>query len=254
VDRKRDLIALIALLRAQGRLVEEPMLRAAASDLERWRSSGIAVLAAGDPGYPERLAGLSEAPPLLFVSGSLSGADDSTIAVVGTRQPSPEGLRDAAASAHALVEAGHTVVSGLAVGVDTTAHIAALAAGGRTIAVLGNGLDHVYPPRNARLQAQIATVGGAVVSQFWPELGPTRQSFPLRNALMAGLTLATVIVEAHATSGTRIQARHALEHGRKVILFRRVLAQPWAQTLAQRPGVEVVADADELPVALTRGA
>lgn len=128
--------------------------------------------------------------------------------------------------------------------------MATLAAGGCTVAVLGNGLDHAYPPQNAELQARIPAAGGALVSQFWPELGPTRHAFPRRNALMAALTSATVIIEAHATSGTRIQARKALDYGRTVILFKRVLAQPWAQTLAEQPGVEVVSRAGELPDAL----
>lgn len=159
-------------------------------------------------------------------------------------------MHDAAASARALVQAGHAVVSGLAAGIDAAAHVATLAAGGATVAVLGNGLDHAYPPQNAGLQSQIAASGGALISQFWPEQQPTRQGFPVRNALMAGMTLATVIVEAHATSGTRIQARHALEYGRKVILFERVLKEPWAQALAQQSGVEIVAGPDELAAAV----
>jgi DNA processing protein len=115
--------------------------------------------------------------------------------------------------------------------------------------VLGTGVDCVYPPENAELQAQIAS-SAAIVSQFWPELGPTPDGFRRRNALMAGLTRATVIVEAHATSGTRIQARHALAYGRGLILFRRVLDYPWARELALQPGVEVVGDAGELASAL----
>lgn len=253
MDREGDLVALIAHLRTQGQLVDQSMLQSATVELRRWRDSGIAVLTSGDPEYPPKLAGLGAAPPLLFARGSLHAAVQGPVAVVGTRQPSADGMRDAAASALVLTETGHTVVSGLAAGIDTAAHLATLAAGGRTVAVLGNGLDHAYPPQNAGLQAQIAVSGGALVSQFWPEQQPSQQSFPLRNALMAGMTLATVIVEAHATSGTRIQARHALAYGRKVVLFKRVVTEPWAQALAQQPGVEIVAGAEELPAAVAPG-
>jgi DNA processing protein len=138
-----------------------------------------------------------------------------------------------------LAHAGFVVVSGLAAGVDSAAHAAALAAGGRTVAVIGAGLDHVYPPENAALHRQIAE-RAAIVSQFWPETPPSRQTFPMRNAVMSGLALGTVIVEASARSGARVQARRALGHGRPVFLLRRVLGQAWAAELADRPGVHVV--------------
>jgi len=107
------------------------------------------------------------------------------------------------------------------------------------VAVVGAGLGHVYPPENTALQRQIAE-RGAVVSQFWPETPPSGQTFPLRNAVMSGLALGTVIVEASARSGSRVQARRALGHGRPVFLLRRVLGQAWADELAGRPGVHVV--------------
>ena len=131
------------------------------------------------------------------------------------------------------------MVSGLAAGIDTAAHEAALAAGGRTVAVIGTGLRHSYPPENAALQRRIAAEG-AVVSQFWPDAPPSRTTFPLRNAVMSGLALGTVVVEASFRSGARLQARLALAHGRPVFLWRAVLDEPWAREVAQRPGVHVI--------------
>jgi DNA processing protein len=138
-----------------------------------------------------------------------------------------------------LTSAGYVVVSGLAAGIDTAAHEAALATGGRTVAVIGTGLRHSYPPQNAQLQRRIAAEG-AVVSQFWPEQPPTRLSFPRRNAVMSGCALGTVVVEASPRSGARLQTRLALAHGRPVFLWRALLDQPWALELAQRPGVYVI--------------
>jgi DNA processing protein len=138
-----------------------------------------------------------------------------------------------------LVAGGYTVVSGLARGIDHAAHTTALAAGGRTVAVIGTGIRRCYPPEHADLQRHVAAVG-AVVSQFLPDRGPTRDSFPMRNAVMSGLALATVIVEAGRASGARVQARCALAHGRPVFLRRELTAQQWAGELAGRPGVHLI--------------
>ncbi len=146
----------------------------------------------------------------------------------------------------ALVEAGHTVTSGLAAGIDTAAHTAALAAGGRSIGVLGTGLRHAYPAANAVLQSRLQVL----VSQFWPEQGPHRENFPKRNAVMSGISSATVIVEAGERSGARIQARHAIAQGRPLFLVTALLSQPWARTLASRAGVRIVGAPDELIAAL----
>jgi DNA processing protein len=138
------------------------------------------------------------------------------------------------------------VTSGLAAGIDTAAHTAALDANMRTVAVIGTGLDHAYPTQNAALQRTIAA-RGAVVSQFWPDAPPERRNFPMRNAVMSGLSLATVVVEALHRSGARIQARIALAHGRPVFLSRRLTdEQPWAREFAQRPGTHVFDDPGEI--------
>jgi DNA processing protein len=216
----------------------------AAAEIAGWQRRGYRLLALSDPGYPANLRVVEGRPPLLFVAGQLRPEDANSVAVIGTRRPSEQGLELTRELATGLAAAGHTVVSGLAAGVDREAHVAALGARRRTVAVLGNGLDHAYPPENIALQRQIARQG-ALVSQFWPESRPARQSFPARNAVMSGLTLASVIVEAGEHSGTRIQARHALAQGRAVVLMEPVLRNRWGRELAQRPGVLVAGSAAE---------
>ncbi len=218
-------------------------------DLERWRAQGYQLLPLTDSEYPANLRVVENRPPLLFVRGTLSPVDRRAVAVIGTREPTVEGRRSAREIACALASAGHPVVSGLAAGIDTEVHRAALELGrttvARTVAVIGTGLGCAYPPENADLQASIAREG-AVVSQFWPDAGPTRQSFPARNAVMAGITLGSVIVEASEHSGTRIQARHSLQHGRAVVLMEPTLATAWARELAEQPGVTVAQDAADV--------
>ena len=160
-------------------------------------------------------------PPLLFVAGRLTTADERSVAVIGARRASDEGRAVAAEFAAELTAAGWVVVSGLAAGIDTAAHRAALEHGGRTLAVIGTGLQHSYPPENAELQRTIAQ-RGAVISQFWPDSPPTRQSFPMRNAVMSGISRGSVLIEASERSGARVQARLALAHGRPVFLHERV--------------------------------
>lgn len=143
------------------------------------------------------------------------------------------------------------MISGLAVGIDTAAHTAALAADGRTVAVIGTGIDRVYPAQNAALQEEIAAKG-LVISQFLPGSPPTKTSFPMRNAVMSGYALATVVIEAAYRSGARMQARLALQHGRHVFLMRTLLDHDWARDYAQRPGVTVVANAGDVFAGLQR--
>jgi DNA processing protein len=223
----------------------EPLIAQAAADVERWMAAGITCVSVIDPGYPINLHAVHDRPALLFVRGELSAGDERSVAIVGSRHPSPDGVAHARWLATELSEAGYVTVSGLAVGVDAAVHTATLDADHRTLAVIGTGVDRVYPSAHAPLQRTIAE-RGAVISCFWPDHGPTRQSFPVRNRLMSGLTRATVIVEASSTSGTRIQARRALAHGRPVCLASRLLAQRWARELAERPNVHVADTADEI--------
>jgi len=234
-----------AALDAEHGLLASVELDRAWREIEDWGRRGICVLSPFDDAYPANLRGVADRPPLLFIRGALTAADQSSVAVVGTRQPTARGIADAAAIAAHLVGNGYTVTSGLAAGVDAAAHRAALAAGGRTVAVIGTGLDRSYPKENTGLQAEIAA-SCAVVSRFWPASGATRRSFPMRNAVMSGISLATVIVEAGPASGTRTQARHALANGRPVVLLAGLLEQDWAAELASRPGVHVASRPKEI--------
>ena len=148
--------------------------------------------------------------------------------------------------AHLLAEAGVTVLSGLALGIDAAAHEQALESGGRTIAVLGTGILHSYPKENTELAERIAD-SGALVSQFWPSQPPTRYTFPRRNVVTSGLSQGTVVIEASKTSGAKMQARLALEHGKHVFLVRRlVTSQPWAQKYVSTRGAIEVSSVDDV--------
>ncbi len=226
-------------------------LEAAVAQITRWQAAGMELLTVLDDHYPANLRAVHDRPPLIFVAGRYEAADRRSLAVIGSRQATRRGLSAAALVADHLVRSGYTVLSGLAAGIDTAAHQAALRAGGRTLAVIGTGLRRAYPAQNAALQRRLVSEG-AVVSQFWPDAPATRRSFPMRNAVMSGLSLGTVIVEASAQSGTRVQARLALGHGRPVFLLRSLLQQPWARELAARPGVYVVSSPPEITAAVER--
>lgn len=203
-----------------------------------------------DDAYPANLRMIHDHPPFLFVRGSLADGDDRAIAVVGTRRPSPAGVSAASEIATALARRGITVVSGMAVGIDTAAHVGALNAGGRSLAVCGAGIDHVYPPSNRSLARMIAD-SGAALSQFWPDMAPTRWSFPVRNIVTSGLSLGTVVVEAGPSSGARQQAEHALRHGKRLFLLQRLVEQqPWAHDLIGRPGVVAIDDIEAILMAI----
>ncbi|MGH8546701.1 MAG: DNA-processing protein DprA, partial [Gammaproteobacteria bacterium] len=151
-----------------------------------------------------------------------------------TREASREGLDAAARISEGLVRAGFTIISGMAAGIDTAAHEAALIVGGRTVAVMGTGLDHRYPPENSGLANRIVESGGALLSQFLPHQPPAKWTFGLRNATMSGLALATVVVEATGMSGAKMQARLALQHGRPVFLLTSLVsAESWAREYVQ---------------------
>lgn len=216
----------------------------AADRVTAWRARGLGVHTFRDPTYPAQLREIHQVPPVLFSRGSLDSREHA-VSIVGSRRASDTGLAWAGELATAFVSAGVTVISGLAAGIDTAAHTATLEAGGRTVAVLGTGIDRVYPAANRELQERIAR-DGLVLSQFWPEAAPTKRTFPLRNATMSGFGRATVVVEAGETSGARIQARVGVEHGRPVILTDAVVrANTWAKALIHRPGVRVVSSPSE---------
>jgi DNA processing protein len=250
-DLVDELGSAIAVLEQERGLLARDDLDAVGAEIAAWEARGIRMLTVLDPDYPGNLRAVHDRPALVFVDGLLQRRDARSVAVVGARMASPEGLSRARVIAQHLVDAGYTVASGLAAGIDTAAHTAAMAHGGRTVAVIGTGVGQCYPPENCQLQRRIATEG-AVVSQFWPDSPPKRWAFPMRNAVMSGLAMATVVVEASHTSGSRMQARLALAHGRPVFLPESLLAQEWARDCAARPGTHVVSCAAEITAVIER--
>ncbi|WP_254513109.1 DNA-processing protein DprA [Anatilimnocola floriformis] len=187
----------------------------AEEELAHCTAEGIAVLLESDEQYPQRLRDIHDPPGVLFLKGALATADELAIAIVGTRHATSYGLQQAERLAGGLARAGYTVVSGLARGIDAAAHRGALAAGGRTLAVLGSGLSEIYPPEHAGLAKEIAT-SGAVLGEQPPRMPPIGGAFPQRNRIISGLSLGTIVVEADKTSGALITARMANEQGREV--------------------------------------
>jgi DNA processing protein len=208
---------------------------------------GARLVTVLDEDYPRNLRLIFNPPPFLFYRGALERRDVRSVAVVGTRRASGEGLRRAAKMARALVAQDVTVLSGLAAGIDEAAHEAALAAGGRTIAVMGTGITRVYPKHNEPLAERIAH-SGALVSQFWPTQPPAKHTFPRRNIVTSGMSQGTVVIEASRTSGAKMQARLALEHGKLAFLVGSLVTdQEWARDYLERyPRAVLVDDVQEV--------
>lgn len=220
-------------------------LTEAGDDVRLWSSAGLDFWPITDPQYPARVRDIHQAPPFLFSRGQRRD-EDVAVSVVGSRKASARGLQMASNIARVLVEHGVTVVAGLAAGIDTAAHRTALENDGRTVAVIGTGLNVTYPAANRELQETIAQ-RGQVLSQFWPDAPPQPHNFPMRNAVMSGYGVATVVVEAGEHSGARIQARMAVEHGRPVILTDLVTqSTEWGKALLERPDVFLAASTAEV--------
>jgi DNA processing protein len=182
---------------------------------EQTQSRNIQVLTWLDETYPQRLQGIEQPPPVVYLREELIPEDTWAVAVVGTRRVTPYGRQVTEEIASFLAANGVSVVSGLARGVDSIAHNAALKAGGRTIAVLGSGVDRVYPPENRALADQI--IGhGAILSDYAPGTPPESSNFPPRNRIISGLSMTVVVIEAGKTSGALITAEFAAEQGREV--------------------------------------
>jgi DNA processing protein len=224
---------------------EAPALIEAAKNIADWQTRQLGFLTFQDEDYPAQLREIHEMPPVLFHRGTLQ-PNELAMSVVGSRQASARGVDIARSVVAGLVDRGIAVIAGLAKGIDTAAHQATLAADGRTVAVIGTGINRSYPAENRELQDRIGTTG-LVLSQFWPDAPPTKHSFPMRNAIMSGYGRATIVVEAGERSGARIQARQAVAHGRPVILTDLVVAATtWPADLIGRPGVHVASSTAEI--------
>ncbi|HEY1582506.1 MAG TPA: DNA-processing protein DprA [Chthoniobacterales bacterium] len=186
------------------------------SELERIRSLGATVITAQSPEYPRQLREIHAPPIVLYVWGELTERDQHAIGIIGSRRTTHYGAECAKKLSYQLAYSGLTVISGLARGIDTAAHQGALAAKGRTIAVIGSGLMKLYPPENAALADKIRSGNGAIVSEFSMEIEPDRQTFPMRNRIISGWSHGILVVEAGLNSGALITASQAIEQGRSV--------------------------------------
>lgn len=187
----------------------------AEEEIRRLQSLGAHIVTIEQQGYPSSLKAIYDPPPFLYIKGEISPRDQLAVAMVGSRAATAYGLRVAFAMARDLAVRGVTIVSGMARGIDSAAHRGALSAGGRTIAVLGCGINVIYPPENRELHEQISR-NGAVLTEFPLDTQPEAPHFPARNRIISGLSIGVVIAEAAPRSGSLITARYALEQGREV--------------------------------------
>ncbi|WP_295515659.1 DNA-processing protein DprA [uncultured Pseudomonas sp.] len=210
------------------------------------------LLCLGTEAYPALLAEIADPPPLLFVEGHLAALERPQLALVGSRQASAQGLDNARRFAHSLAAAGFCVTSGLALGIDGAAHQGALDAGGATVAVLGTGLQHLYPRRHLGLARRLLAGGGALVSELPLDCTPQAANFPRRNRIISGLSLGTLVVEASPSSGSLITARLAAEQGREVFALPGSIHHPGARGCHQliREGAQLVESVEHILDAL----
>ncbi|PRH80742.1 DNA processing protein DprA [Streptomyces solincola] len=218
--------------------------------------AGARLVTVLDADYPANLRVIGNLPPFLFYRGELDPRDARSIAVVGTRQASKDGLRRAARMARELVDHDVVIASGLAKGIDAAAHEATLNADGRTFAVMGTGIAApIYPAENRPLAKTILASGGALLSQFWPTSPPAKYTFPRRNIVTSGATLGSVVIEASNTSGAKMQARLAAEHGKLVFLIRSLAdTQPWAKKMLDEDRAILVTASGDITDRLGRAA
>jgi DNA processing protein len=227
---------------ANGELTGDPRI-----ELERLEQLGSRVITLEHEEYPPLLKSVFAPPPMLFVMGDLAPSMQGGVAIVGSRAFSPYGRRVAQEVARDLALAGKSVISGLARGIDTAAHQAALEAGGHTVGVLGCGLDRAYPPENRDLIREMAHKG-AVISEFPLGTPPAAGNFPVRNRVISGLSQAVVIVEAGRKSGSLITARHALDQGREVFAVPGPVGSPQSEGCHDliRQGARLLSSAADL--------
>jgi len=200
---------------AADRILAQRGTLAVEAEIERAEAVGVRIVTMLDPEYPEALKQIHDPPLALYMRGRLQSRDRHAVAIVGTRRPTHYGIQTAGRLAFQLAQSGFTLVSGLALGIDTAAHEGALRAGGRTLAVIGSGLNRLYPDENRKLADRIAEQG-AVLSEFPMDRPPDKTTFPMRNRIVSGLSAGVLVVEAGRRSGATITADQALSQGRDV--------------------------------------
>ena len=242
------------LLSAEGigsvvadKIVEQRASARPADELKRAAKLGATIITRADAEYPGELAGIHDPPLALYVLGNLLPVDRHAIGVVGSRHTTFYGRETAESLSYQLAHAGFTVVSGLARGIDTAAHHGALKARGRTIAVLGGGFAHIFPPENRPLAMEIAK-HGAVLSEFPVERQPDKTTFPIRNRIVSGLSRGVVVVEAGLMSGALITANQALEQGRAVFAVPGRIDSPGSKGVHRliKNGARLVENVDDI--------
>ncbi len=222
---------------------------------ENWmriQNAGVSVVTRLDDTYPELLKEIHNAPAVLFYRGSLPHPDQTLLAVVGTRVATSYGKAVTSQLVEPLANAGLSIVSGLALGIDGLAHEAALAAGGKTYAVVGTGLDLVYPPQHATLADRIVKEDGAIISEFALGMEPLAQNFPQRNRIVAGMCRGTLVIEAGERSGALLTAKLALDENREVFCVPGNITQETSRGTNKfiRLGAQLVTSADDILTAL----
>ncbi|WP_246439079.1 DNA-processing protein DprA [Teredinibacter franksiae] len=224
------------------------LVRKIRADLAWAEQHEVQVIDTDDEHYPELLREIKRPPPLLYVAGDVTQLSFPQVAVVGSRNPSPSGRGSAFEFSKSLASAGFTITSGLALGIDAAAHQGALACQGKTIAVLGTGIDQVYPQRNKQIADQIVANGGALVSEF--PLGTSAQpaNFPQRNRIISGLSYGTLVVEAAVRSGSLITARYALQQNRELFAIPGSIHNPLARGCHSliKDGAKLVESAEDI--------
>jgi DNA processing protein len=237
----------LGLKQASIDALRHPNEEAVAHDLEWHSKPGNRIMCSQDPDYPVLLRQIPAPPPLLYVHGDTSILGEPQLAMVGSRNPSASGQRTATEFAQHLSAAGLIITSGLALGIDAASHQGALDTGSPTIAIMGTGLDRVYPARNRDLARQIAEQG-ALVSEFPVGTPPLAENFPRRNRIISGLSLGTLVVEAALRSGSLISARNAGEQGREVFAIPGSIHNPLARGCHHliRQGAKLVETAQDV--------
>jgi DNA processing protein len=227
----------------------------AASQQQKLREAGAQLITLGDARYPEALRKIYDPPPVLFVRGRADLLSSICIGVVGTRHPTPYGVAAAEKLSGDLARAGVTITSGMARGIDTAAHKAALAAEGKTIAVLGCGVDVVYPSENRKLATEIAA-RGLIISEFPMEATAFPQNFPIRNRIISGLSCGILVIEGAQYSGSAITARLAIDQGREIFAVPGNITSKmsWGPNLLIKQGAKLVQDWNDVVVDLPKTA